>query len=329
MTGIRWDTANRNFFTLVAVALVPYLALGVVGCGFLSVLTYAVGSHGLHVLSGNLLPATLAVAVVAVGTGLAAWSLRAQVIATRRLAHHVRTTRLPTPPALARAAGDVAAQVDYVDDEAAFSFAYGLGRARLVVSRGLFEMLEPPELDAVLAHERHHIANFDPLKVVVTRVLAAAYFFLPALRGLRTRYSAASELAADRRAMRRCGKAALAGALHGVVRGPAWGELATAAAIGGPEFLDARVRQLETGVEPSIEAVSRGAIVATACVLLALVTTIAATLVLVGPTTMMGRNQMMDGDMGGMSMGGSWLLGLVVLLLTGLMVWRMAHRRPS
>src|SRR3989442_2919652 len=116
MPGIRWDPANRNFFALVAVALVPYLVLGLVGCGFLSVLAYAVGSSGLHVLSGSLLPATLAVAVVAVGTGLAAWSLRAQVMATRRLADHVRRTRLPAPPALANAAGHAAGRVDYVDD---------------------------------------------------------------------------------------------------------------------------------------------------------------------------------------------------------------------
>src|SRR5256885_11872999 len=112
MTGVRWDTANRNFFALVAVALVPYLTLGVVGCGFLSGLAYAVGTSGLHVLSGSLLPATLAVAVVAVGTGLAAASLRAQILATRRLAEHVSAVRLATPPALANAAGDVAGGVD-------------------------------------------------------------------------------------------------------------------------------------------------------------------------------------------------------------------------
>lgn len=329
MTGIRWDTANRNFFALVAVALVPYVVLGLVGCGFVSVLAYEIGSRGIHVVSGSLLPATLAVVVVAIGTGLAAWSLRDQVLATRRLANHVRAVRLPTPPTLAQAASELAGRLDYVDDDGAFSFAYGLGPARLVVSRGLFDTLAPKQLEAVIAHERHHIANLDPLKVVIARVLSAAYFFLPALRGLRTRYSAASELAADRRAMQRCGKPALAGALYGVVRGPEWSELATAAAIGGPEFLDVRVRQLETDTEPPVAGLSGGAIAATAVVLVALATTIVATLVVVGPRTMMGRDQMMSSDMGDMSMTGTWLPWLLVLALIAVAVWRTAHRHPS
>jgi hypothetical protein len=59
-------------------------------------------------------------------------------------------------------------------------------------------------------------------------------------------------LAADRRAVRACGRDPLVGALLKVVRGPAWGELQAAAALGGSELLDLRVAQLESGSEPKL-----------------------------------------------------------------------------
>src|SRR5206468_4155783 len=49
----------------------------------------------------------------------------------------------------------------------------------------------------------------------------------------------------------------LVGALLKVVRGPAWGELDVAAAIGGPELLDLRLAQLESGQEPKMAALTR------------------------------------------------------------------------
>ncbi|MGH2726525.1 MAG: M56 family metallopeptidase, partial [Actinomycetota bacterium] len=122
----------------------------------------------------------------------------------------------------------------------------------------------------VLAHERYHVRTRDPAKVVLARAFPRAAFYLPALRHLRRRYVAGRELAADRRAVRSCGETALAGALYKVVRGPAWPELSQAAAIGGPELLDARVEQLETGSEPAVPPVSGGAKLLTAVALVGL-----------------------------------------------------------
>jgi hypothetical protein len=90
------------------------------------------------------------------------------------------------------------------------------------------------------------------LKVLIVRALPATFFFLPALGALRARYVAGRELAADRRAVRACGRKPLVGALMKVVRGPAWSELEVAAAIGGSELLDLRVAQLESGQEPKL-----------------------------------------------------------------------------
>lgn len=59
-------------------------------------------------------------------------------------------------------------------DTANRSFAYGAFTPRVAVSRGLYEAASQQELDAVLAHERYHIRNLDPLKVLLARALPAA-----------------------------------------------------------------------------------------------------------------------------------------------------------
>ncbi len=109
----------------------------------------------------------------------------------------------------------------------------------------------------MIEHERYHVRNLDPLKIVLTRSLSAALFFLPALNALRARYVTDCELAADRQAVARCGDRSLAGALLKVIRGPSWNELNVAASIGGPDLLDVRVLQLETGAEPRPTAIGR------------------------------------------------------------------------
>jgi beta-lactamase regulating signal transducer with metallopeptidase domain len=113
----------------------------------------------------------------------------------------------------------------------------------------------------VLEHERYHVRNLDPLKVLLARALPATFFYVPALASLRGRYIAGRELAADRRAVEACGRQPLAGALVKVVEAPRWPELHAAAAIGGPDLLDVRVAQLERGSEPAIEGVSAHAVV--------------------------------------------------------------------
>jgi hypothetical protein len=60
--------------------------------------------------------------------------------------------------------------------------------------------------------------------------------------------------------MRSCGRKPLAGALLKVVQAPRWPELQAAAAIGGPDLLDARIAQLESGSEPRVSGVTSSAI---------------------------------------------------------------------
>jgi Zn-dependent protease with chaperone function len=265
---MRLDQANRSFLALVGVALLfgATVLCGVVG-GVLVPLSLARMSHGgllgLWNDRASLLAPLLLFVSIGVGLGLGGRALVRQAIASRALSRRVRALANTAPEALAQAARQtgLAGRVVLVDAADSFSFVYGVMTPRVAVSRGLLERTTGKELRAVLEHERYHVRNIDPLKAAIVRVLSEALFFLPTLNSLRTRYVAARELAADRRAVALCGRRPLAGALLKVMRGPDWSEQAGAAAISSPELLDVRLVQLETGSEPKPEALDAKSVI--------------------------------------------------------------------
>ena len=99
------------------------------------------------------------------------------------------------------------ATVAVADEQQPVAFCAGLMRPRIYVSTGALAALDGDELQAVVAHERHHARQRDPLRIFVARVLADALFFLPAARRLGERYASLAELAADRAAVRAAGTA--------------------------------------------------------------------------------------------------------------------------
>jgi Zn-dependent protease with chaperone function len=258
---MRLDQANRSFlvFAVVALLFATTVLCGAVG-GVLVPLSLARMSHGglLELWSdrGSLLAPLVLFVLIAVCLGLGARALVRQALASRVLSRRVRALASTAPEALVQRARQtgLGGRVVLVDAADPFSFVYGVMTPRVAVSRGLLERTTGEELRAVLEHERYHVRNIDPLKAGIVGVLSEALFFLPALDSLRARYVAGRELAADRRAVALCGRRPLAGALLKVVRGPDWSEQAGAAAISGPELLDARLIQLETGSEPKPEA---------------------------------------------------------------------------
>lgn len=251
---MRLNSANRAFLALVGIAFVAYQVLGAGACALFASLVSGVSS-GEIAIGANLWGAIavgLFLVVYVLGWILAIVSFVRQTVATVKLRDRIRELRLPTPAGLEDSAGRIGlrGRVDLVDSVEAFSFAYGIFVTRVAVSRGLLDKVAPAELDAVLTHERYHVRSRDPLKVFIARLFGRALFFLPILVELRGRYVAGRELAADRRALRAHGQRPLAGALYKVVAGPLWSELGAAAAIGGPDHIDARVAQLESGREP-------------------------------------------------------------------------------
>mgnify|MGYP000518812086 CR=1 FL=1 len=308
------------------------MLLAVAGCGLFTIAAARVAEHGLTGLTagqGDLRPALGVVGLLIVTTALALRSLRDQARATRRLTAQVRAITAPSPPALDEAVAStrLTGRVDLVRADEPFSFAYGLWRPRVAVSSGLLEGAGPEELLAVLVHERYHVRHHDPAKVVAARAASDAYFFLPALHGLRRRYATASELAADRRAIAAHGRGALAGALFRTVRGPAWDELTTAAAIGGPELLDVRVQQLESGADGPAPPVSRRQVVLTAAALAVIAITLVFTVVsLGGPAAMMREAMGRDtpGDDMDMGLAGWWWVPVLAVAVA--IRWRRRGR---
>lgn len=119
------------------------------------------------------------------------------------------------------------------------AFCAGLLRPRLVVSTGLLERLDAEEQRAVLVHELVHARSREPLKCMLARMAARTFFWLPALGALLERYLLLKELVADREAVTRTSRAALAGALTQVIAQPT-----PAGAVGMSEFAAARIDRL-------------------------------------------------------------------------------------
>jgi Zn-dependent protease with chaperone function len=256
---MRLDSANRSFLAMMSLALLlgMYVLCGALGSVLVPLILARVSHDGIAGLSdggGAIFLVLLFIVLVMAGLAFGARSIARQMVASSRLARRVRGLALELPDELALRASEVGlgGRVVLLDAPERFSFAYGFLTPRVAVSRGLLKGVSDDELRAVLEHERYHVCNLDPLKVVFVQALSAAFFFLPALDSLRARYLAGRELAADRRAVRACGRRPLVSALLKVVRGPDWSELEGVAAIGGPELLDVRVAQLETGIQPKL-----------------------------------------------------------------------------
>ena len=91
--------------------------------------------------------------------------------------------------------------VHVVAADAPMAFCAGWLRPRVYVSTAVLGRLSPGELRAVLAHEQHHGALRDPLRLAIGRVLCTALFFLPVLRPLHDRYADEAEITADAAAL--------------------------------------------------------------------------------------------------------------------------------
>ena len=281
------DRANRSYITLLLSAAALFAALAAASCALLTLLVYRLAADGSAVVDGRWWAAIPGVAFLAVNIGGAAIGVNAlasQLVSTRRLAGRVGVRTIARSPEVLSASErtGLAKRVVVVDDDQQYSFTFGALHRRVAVSRGLAEAMSPDELDAVLVHERYHVRNFDPLKVVVARSLSRGFFLVPAIGRLESRYVAMRELAADHVALEAKGRRALAGALMKVVKGPAWPELRTAAAIGGPELLGIRIDQLESGAHPDLDRLPGRAIAVSVLALLLLVAGFAAAVFALG-----------------------------------------------
>jgi beta-lactamase regulating signal transducer with metallopeptidase domain len=115
-------------------------------------------------------------------------------------------------------------------------------RPRVVVSAGALRLLSAGQLDAVLAHERAHIAGRHHLALAATEAFARIFGPLPLARRAKQQTAVLLEMIADDRALRRQPREVLAAAMYDMAAGAA---PAGAFAVGGPSAL-IRLRRVLT-----------------------------------------------------------------------------------
>lgn len=128
-----------------------------------------------------------------------AWNARA----TQQQVQRLLAQKARTPLRLAGMLGKLALDphIDFVNSPQAFAFCYGGRAPRMLVSTRLVEMLDDSELLSVLAHEKYHLTERDPFKILIVRALRDAVVFLPLVRDLVENYLALQEIAADQGAL--------------------------------------------------------------------------------------------------------------------------------
>ncbi|MFP8958992.1 M56 family metallopeptidase [Streptomyces nanhaiensis] len=113
---------------------------------------------------------------------------------------------------------------------------------RIVVSAGALRLLSAEQLDAVLEHERAHVAGRHHLALAAAEAFSKVFRRLPLAWHSREQTSMLLEMIADDRALRRQPRQVLATAMYEMVAG---GAPAGAFAVGGPSAL-VRLRRLLT-----------------------------------------------------------------------------------
>jgi Zn-dependent protease with chaperone function len=197
-----WAAASVALIVYVARTWARPDALAVSAC-FAALRSAAAGQHGVGTQIGLwamaiVVAASMVTLVARVGRSL----LRARD-STRR---HARSAHI---------VGRRVAGVDGLVLDAPQKMAYCLGGrpATIVITSAAIATLEPPHLDAVLAHERAHLAGRHHLLLAATRALAASLPRIRLFTVAETEIAGLLEMCADDTAARRHGTAALLAAI--------------------------------------------------------------------------------------------------------------------
>lgn len=138
-----------------------------------------------------------------------------QVLQTQRFIKKVvkRTIALPKKLQFVAQKAGLTNKIVVIEDRKHFAFCYGLLRRKLCLSTGLMQGLTKSELKAVLLHEKYHLKNFDPLRILLGKTASRMLFFIPILQDIQTHYVLSKEIAADDEVVRSGNKESLISAL--------------------------------------------------------------------------------------------------------------------
>jgi len=240
-------TADRVFGALVL------FALG--SSALLIALLAALLPRGFTLVTGGAADPASAVALLVLvlatlGVALGLTSLFRQLLATLSLIRTLLSRRVTVSRRLATLAASLglAGRIDVVRDVRPFSFCYWFRRPRICLSTGLIHRLDDAELRAVLLHERYHLTQRDPLRLVIARYFAAGLYVVPVVEELVEYYTVQKEVAADQAAVRAMGDVrALASALFKALPEADDVELGLLVPVGSLSVTEARIDQLVDG----------------------------------------------------------------------------------
>jgi Zn-dependent protease with chaperone function len=240
--------ADRAFGLVVVFALVS--------SAILVALLARIIPHAAHVLTRGpddvIDGVTLVVLVLATcGIALGLGSLFRQLLTSVALIRSLLARRVAVPRRVTRLARELSlvGRIDLVADKRPFSFCYWFRRPRICLSTALVRRLDDDELRAVLIHERYHLRQRDPLRVVIARYFAAGLYVVPVVEELASFYALQKEIAADEDAVRRLGVGPLARALYKLLPDAPDRELSLLMPVTGLSVTEARIDRLVGGLE--------------------------------------------------------------------------------
>jgi Zn-dependent protease with chaperone function len=139
----------------------------------------------------------------------------------RRTQRAVASTRLHARAALLAGRELDGAGAVVLDDPRPVAYCVAGRPAAIVITSGALAVLDKPQLAAVLAHERAHLAGRHHLLATLTRGLAAVFPGVPLFARGSVEVGHLAELAADDAAARSVGRPALVAALLAIATGTA------------------------------------------------------------------------------------------------------------
>jgi hypothetical protein len=250
------------------------LVLGFLSSTILVGLLARVIPHAMHVLANgpdDLVDATTLVVLglATCGIALGLGSLFRQLMTTLSLIRSLVARRVATPRLVSQLAHELGlvGRIDVVADARPFSFCYWFRDPRICLSTSLVERLDADELRAVLIHERYHLRQRDPLRVVIARYFAAGLYVVPVVDELATFYALQKEIAADDDAVCHVGVAPLAGALYKLLPDAPDREFGLLMPVTGLSVTEARIDRLVGGVDIPLRLTPAGIMLSTGALL--------------------------------------------------------------